>query len=193
LDEKKGAEMPFADAVREFPVFTTKRLTLRQIEEGDAPAYYRGVSALPPTSTWPGTVEAQSEEKARNAIRAYNNYFKKAKTTIPWVLVDAKGNLVGFVKLFDIQNRSKAEIGYWLAEPHWGKGLMPEALQAVVAFAVGPLGLHRIYAATSTGNPASQRVLEKAGFTKEGTLRKHCLLHGQWVDSVMYGRLNTDR
>ena len=185
--------MSFGDALKQFPVLRTKRLTLRQIEDGDAEAYYRGISALPRTSTWPGSAGSQSVETARNAIRAYNNYYRKGKTTIPWVLVDSKGRVIGFVKLFEIQNRSKAEIGYWLVESHWGKGLIPEAIQAVITFAFGPLGLHRVYASTHIGNTQSQRVLEKLGFKREGVLRKNGLLHGEWVDTVIYGLLRTDK
>ena len=185
--------MSFAEALKQFPVLKTARLTLRQIEECDAAAYYHGLSALPHTSSWLDSAEAQSVGKARNAIRSYNNYYKRAKTTIPWVLTDHEGSVVGFVKLFEIQHRSKAEIGYWLTERLWGKGLMTEALQAVVAFAFGPLGLHRIYATTHLDNKASQRVLERTGFKKEGVLRKHGRLKGNWADAVMYGLLNIDK
>ena len=185
--------MAFADAMKQFPELKTKRLTLRQIAEADAAEYYRSLSALPVTSTWSESVESQSAEKARNAIRTYNNYFDRTKTIIPWALAGKDGKVLGFVKLFSIQNRSKAEIGYWLAKPQWGKGLMTEALEAIVAFGFGPLGLHRIYATTHVDNQASQRVLERVGFMKEGVLRKHCCLQGQWADSVIYGLLNTDK
>lgn len=185
--------MPFAEALKQFPELKTKRLTLRQINEADAAAYYRGLSALPHNSTWPGSLEAQSVGNARNAIRSYNNYFKRAKTIIPWVLVDRNDNVAGFVKLCEIQIRSKAEIGYWLSKSLWGKGLMTEALEAVVTFGFGQLGLHRIYATTNIDNRSSQRVLEKVGFRKEGVLRRHSLLQGKWADSVIYGLLNTDK
>ena len=185
--------MSFAEALKMFPELKTERLTLRQIADADAEAYYRALSALPHTSSWTESLEAQSVQTTRNAIRAYNNYFAHSKTNIPWVLVDRKGHLVGFVKLCNIQNRSKAEIGYWLAKPQWGKGLMTEALTAILTFAFDSLGLHRVYATTHIDNEASQRVLERVGFQKEGVLRKHGRRQGQWVDSVLYGRLNTDR
>jgi [ribosomal protein S5]-alanine N-acetyltransferase len=185
--------MTFAEALKQFPELKAKRLTLRQVDEADAAAYYRELSALPHTSSWTDGLESQSVESARSAIRSYNNYFKRAKTVIPWVLVSRGGTFAGFVKLFDIQYRSKAEIGYWLSKPLWGKGLMTEALEAVVAFAFGPLGLHRIYAITHPDNRASQKVLEKVGFTKEGVLRMHTRRQDKWGDSIIYGLLNTDR
>jgi [ribosomal protein S5]-alanine N-acetyltransferase len=185
--------MTFSTALKSFPELKTKRLTLRQITDADAAAYYGAISALPHTSAWRDSGEAQSLKNTHAAIRSYNNYFKRAKTIIPWVVVDQNADLAGFVKLFDIQYRSKAEIGYWLAEPLWGKGLMPEAIEAVVTFAFDQLGLHRIYATTHVDNRASQRVLEKVGFKKEGVLRMHGRLQGKWADSVMYGLLNTDR
>ena len=185
--------MSFAETLKQFPELTTEHLTLRQINDADTDAYYRALSSLPHTSAWSDSAESQSVNYARCAIRSYNNYYKRAKTIIPWVLVGRNGNVAGFVKLFEIQYRSKAQIGYWLSEPLWGKGLMTEALEAVIKFAFGKLGLHRIYATTHIDNRASQRVLEKLGFRKEGVLRKHGRLQGQWTDSVMYGLLNTDR
>ena len=185
--------MSFSEALKQFPVLKTNRLTLRQIEEGDAAAYYGAISALPHTSAWSDSAEAQSLKNTHAAIRSYNNYFKRAKTIIPWVLADQNADLAGFVKLFEIQYRSKAEIGYWLSESLWGKGLMTEAIEAVITCAFDQLGLHRIYATTQVDNRASQRVLEKVGFKKEGVLRMHGRLQGKWADSVMYGLLNTDR
>lgn len=185
--------MTFAQVLKQFPELTTDRLVLRQIRDEDAEAYYRELSALPHTSAWLDSVGAQSVDKALHAIRSDNNNFARAKTVISWALSDADGKFLGVVRLFDIQLRSKAEIGYWLARDAWGKGLMTEATQAVVAFAFDQLGLHRLYATTHIDNRASQRVLEAVGFLKEGVLRKHERVQGDWSDSVIYGLLSTDR
>ena len=62
--------MTFTEALKQFPELKTRRLTLRQVAETDAAAYYKGVSALPPNSSWPEGVEARSVEDARKAIMA---------------------------------------------------------------------------------------------------------------------------
>ena len=67
---------------------------------------------------------------------------------------------------------ARAEIGYVLSREHWGKGLMPEAVRAVIRFGFGRMRLNRIEARCIAENTASARVMEKAGMTYEGTLRE---------------------
>jgi len=68
-------------------------------------------------------------------------------------------------------HRFTAEIGYWLAEPFWGKGIMTQAVKVLTAYGIHDFGLHRIFAEPYVTNSASARVLEKSGFTCEGILR----------------------
>ena len=72
-------------------------------------------------------------------------------------------------------HRFTAEVGYWLAEPFWGKGIMTRALNILTEYGIQALGLNRIFAEPYTTNPASARVLEKAGFHCEDILRFQCL------------------
>jgi len=83
-------------------------------------------------------------------------------------------------------HRYTAEMGYWLAEPFWGQGIMTDAVRAVAAYALEELGLLRVYAEPYTSNPASARVLEKAGFQCEGTLRASAFKNGTVRDQYMY-------
>lgn len=182
----------FAAAVKEFPVLQTARLTLRLIREDDAPDFFDQLSVLPHTSAWLDSYQAQSLDNTRNAIRSYNNQFKRSKTTLPWALVNQEDRLLGFLMLSDIQNRSKAELAYWLGRDYWGQGLMTESVLAVISFAFSQLGMHRIYATTHPRNAASQSVLKRAGFQKEGVLRQHGRLSGEWTDAIMFGLLSTD-
>ncbi len=82
----------------------------------------------------------------------------------------------------------KAEIGYWLAEKHWGKGIMTGAVRIICRFGFEKLGLRRIYAAVFPGNRASARVLEKAGFVFEGRLRNLYEKGGKMIDGLMYAK-----
>ncbi len=96
------------------------------------------------------------------------------------------------LKLHEDVERFSAEMGYWLAEEHWGRGIVSEAVAAVSDYAFGAFGLNRIFATPYDWNPASCRVLEKAGFQREGVLRRAAFKDGQVVDQVMYARIRTD-
>ncbi|HUE74746.1 MAG TPA: GNAT family N-acetyltransferase [Pirellulaceae bacterium] len=102
--------------------------------------------------------------------------------------IDVAGQAVGSIGLLprsDIE-RVSAEIGYWLGEPFWGRGIMTEALQAVTVWALKDFQLTRIYALPFATNAASCRVLEKAGYVCEGRLQKSAIKDGQVVDQFMY-------
>jgi len=182
----------FAEAVKNFPELHTSRLTLRQCDAKDAATVVKCLAQFPSNSSWVDAYESRSVEKAKLAIRSWNNQFDRSRTTIPWAITDAKDKMVGIIKLFEIANRSRGEVGYWIAKPNWNKGYASDALTEVCRFAFENLGMHRLYATTDTTNAASRRVLEKAGFQPEGVLRSHTLRAGRWADSVLYGKLNTD-
>lgn len=84
--------------------------------------------------------------------------------------------------------RGTAELGYWLGAAHWGRGIMSEAVGAFSDYAFEALALRRIYAQVYVWNPASARVLERAGYILEGRLRASVLKDGEVVDQWMYGR-----
>jgi len=83
-------------------------------------------------------------------------------------------------------HRHTAEMGYWLAEPFWGKGIMTQAVKCMTAYAIRELKMLRIYAEQYTTNPASVSVLKKAGFVCEGILRSNVLKDGKVLDQFLY-------
>ena len=92
---------------------------------------------------------------------------------------------IGFGLHSDVE-RVSAEIGYWIGEPFWGRGIVTEALQAVTRFAVTEHRLTRVYAVPYAWNEASARVLAKAGYTLEGRMRKSVIKDGTVVDQLLY-------
>ena len=82
-----------------------------------------------------------------------------------------------------------AEVGYWLAKPFWGRGIMSAVVQRVCQHAFEEFGLAKLIAHVYTHNPASARVLEKCGFVQEGLLRKHFLKDGQFIDVKLFALL----
>ena len=85
----------------------------------------------------------------------------------------------------DVYRRS-AEVGYWLAEPFWGQGIATGVLQALTKYAFPEFDLARVYAYVYEWNPASARVLEKAGFVYEGRLLKSVTKDGRTIDQFLY-------
>ena len=85
--------------------------------------------------------------------------------------------------------RRSAEIGYWLGEPFWGRGIATAALRAVTDYAFAQHDLVRLHAAVYEWNPASARVLEKVGYVLEGRLRKSVTRDGQTIDGLLYARI----
>lgn len=82
--------------------------------------------------------------------------------------------------------RFSAELGYWLGEPYWGRGLMTEAVKAAVEYGFTELRLKRIFAGVFETNPASAKVLEKAGFVFESRMSKAVFKEGQFLDQLMF-------
>jgi [ribosomal protein S5]-alanine N-acetyltransferase len=92
---------------------------------------------------------------------------------------------IGVMRLGDVE-RVSAEIGYWLGEPYWGRGVMTEVVRAVTDHAFATFALTRIYAVPLATNVASHRVLEKAGYALEGRMRRSAIKHGEVVDQLLY-------
>ena len=92
---------------------------------------------------------------------------------------------IGFVLREDVE-RVSAEIGYWIGEKYWGRGITSEALPAVTRYAIATHGLTRIYAVPFALNSASCRVLEKSGYVLEARLRRSAIKDGQITDQMQY-------
>lgn len=94
---------------------------------------------------------------------------------------------IGFSVQSDVGHRS-AEIGYWLGEEYWGRGIVTQALVAVSEYAFSQHDLCRLYAHVFEWNPASARVLEKASYVFEGRLKKSVTKDGKTIDQLVYAR-----
>lgn len=102
--------------------------------------------------------------------------------------IDVAGEAVGGIGiiLHDDIERGTAEVGYWLGETYWGRGITSAALRAVTDHAFGQFGLLRIFAMPFAHNAASARVLEKAGYQYEGTMRRSAIKDGVVLDQLLY-------
>ena len=120
---------------------------------------------------------------AREFIRVIRA--REPETTFAIAVNGAAVGSIGFVMHADVE-RVSAEIGYWLAEPFWGRGITTDALKGVTEHAIATYGLTRIYALPFAWNTASCRVLEKAGYTLEARLRCSAIKDGRLTDQLQY-------
>ncbi|QJX47776.1 GNAT family N-acetyltransferase [Hymenobacter taeanensis] len=102
--------------------------------------------------------------------------------------IEVEGEAVGGIGIHPRTNieRKNAEMGYWLGEPFWGRGIITEAVKQLVAYGFQTFDINRIFARPFGTNLASQRVLEKAGFKLEGRFEKTFIKNGEYLDELVY-------
>ncbi len=114
-----------------------------------------------------------------------------ADKTMLNLAVEYQGVVAGAIGIMfkkDVYRRT-AEIGYWLGEPYWGKGIMTRAVVALTDYVFSHYDICRIYAGIFEYNQASARVLEKAGYHLEARLKKSVTKEGQTVDELVYAKV----
>lgn len=127
----------------------------------------------------------------RLRVRRYRDEISRG-TGVPFLIeLNDTGSIVGGISVGNIRRgvAQSGQIGYWMGEPYAGKGLMGEAVGVLSRYCFESLRLHRIEAACIPDNLRSIRVLEKAGFTREGLLRSYLRINGDWQDHYLYALL----
>ncbi len=119
---------------------------------------------------------------------------KRLDKEVSFAIRDAAEKLIGVISADNLElgTTHTGEIGYWLASPFWGQGIMTDAVKAYVRYAWDELQLLRLTAHVLEFNVGSARVLEKNGFKMEGRLRKHFRKDGELLDARFYGLLKDD-
>jgi ribosomal-protein-alanine N-acetyltransferase len=142
---------------------------------------------------------ANNYEIARNLMDRFPHPYthENGKTFINMAMDDAPphvfaivigGEAAGGIGLhpeYDVF-RKNAELGYWLGQPFWGKGIMVNAVKQMVEYGFHTLDINRIFARPFGSNLASQRVLQKAGFTLEAELKSTIYKNGEYQDELIY-------
>lgn len=169
------------------PTLETERLILRPLENGDAAriqelAGEREIAANTLAIPHPYTIK-----DARWWIKDQRKFFARGER-VDFVMTRKEDSiLVGAIGLGIDRESRRGELGYWVGKPYWNLGYASEAARTVLRYGFEVLGLNRIQAWHFKRNPASGRVLEKAGMTREGCLRQHVLKWGVFEDQVAYG------
>jgi len=176
-----------------FPVIETERLTLRAITMDDAPKLFklrndldvmRYIERLPHR-----TLEDSKEmiEKIMDGIKNNN--------MIEWVVtLKGKEDMIGSISYHRIEKEHhRAEIGYMLHPMYWRKGIINEAMIAVIRYGFETMKLHSVEANINPDNVASSNLLKKNGFVKEAYFKENYFFNGNFYDSEIYSLLEKNR
>jgi RimJ/RimL family protein N-acetyltransferase len=165
---------------------------MRELRQSDAPAVFKLYSDPETVRYWGNDLITETGE-AEELVRI-NLEWVTAGDCYYWAIEHrASGQVIGTCTIFKIDERNRrAEIGYILNRSFWRQGLMTEAMIALLEFSFDTLDLHRLEADTDPNNSASNGLLEKFGFKREGYFRERWWVHGQWLDSDMWGLLKSE-
>ncbi|MCM3602797.1 GNAT family N-acetyltransferase [Robertmurraya korlensis] len=176
-----------------FPTLETERLVLREISKEDAEAIFACFSNVNVTRYY-GQDTLENIEQAEAFVNFFANSFKENRG-IRWG-IELKGTqgLIGTIGFNAWSPKHKrAEIGYEVHPNHWRKGYTFEAISKVIEHGFDEFGLTRIGAVVFTDNEASNKLLTKMGFLKEGVLRDYMYQNGEAYDTYVYSLLKYNR
>ena len=174
------------------PTLSTARLRLRPFVLADAAAVTRYAGARDVAATTAHIPHPYLDGMATDWIGRHEAWWTAQEQAVFAIEAESEP-VIGAIGLVIAGADRRAELGYWIGVPFWGRGYATEAAHAVVAFGFDKLGLDRIHAIVFANNPASGRVLAKVGFTEEGRLRSHVVKWGAAHDVIAYGMLRGDR
>jgi [ribosomal protein S5]-alanine N-acetyltransferase len=127
-----------------------------------------------------------------DAVR-WINFVTQDSLNLAFAIAD-ENELIGGIGAIPNQdvNRFTSEIGYWLAEPFWNKGLMTKAVRTFCGYLFANYNFNHLTASIYEGNDASMKVVKKVGFILEGVLRKNVFKENKYLDQYIYGLLKED-
>ncbi len=168
----------------------TPRLILRPFRPGDGEAMFRNWASDPLVTrylTWPPHENAEVSER----LCALWAQGAETPSFYQWAIeLRELGQVIGSLSVVRIDEATEsAELGYCIGKAWWGRGLMTEAVRAVIAYLLTDCGFRRVCARHDAENPASGRVMQKAGMVREGTLRASGRNNRGIVDMVCYSIL----
>lgn len=174
------------------PSLETERLRLRPLELSDAPRVQElaGEGAVAIMTT--NIPHPYSAGMAERWITIHRQHYARGELATFAVALLADGTFIGAVSLHFDSAHERAELGYWIGLPYWGKGYCTEAARAVVRYGFEQRALHRISSCHFGTNLRSARVLQKLGMTNEGCQRQHIKKGDEFYDLYRYGILRAE-
>ena len=188
----RGSTIYYRDIFFFFSILKTDRLILRPIKRSDAQDLY-AYAQDPAVSRHVLWDAHKNVQESRQFIRAARRQYRRGLPGSFAITLRDSGRMIGTVGFMWLNpDWQSAEVGYSLSREYWNRGIMTEALRAVIAFGFDTLGLNRIEAQHETDNPASGRVMQHVGMRYEGTLRQRIKNKGKYVDVKLYAILRGD-
>ena len=175
------------------PKLETERLVLRALQMEDADFIFKEWGDPVVTRYMTDEEPLKTLEEAKERLKQLQTSGKT--TDFRWWGIELKAEkcLIGTCGYFRWDKaHHRAEIGYEMWPDYWGKGLMPEAIRALIQYGFEQMDLNRIEASAHTENQRSQRVMEKLGFQKEGILREYYCRYSIYNDQVLYSLLKKE-
>jgi RimJ/RimL family protein N-acetyltransferase len=173
----------------------TPRLLLKEISAADLNDIH-ALHSIPEVDEYNTLGLPESIDETRTLL---NEWLQKQQSTPRMAYtytmrIAESGDFIGLIALNILRPKFRnAEVWYKILPSAWGKGFTTEALNRLLNYAFCDLGLHRIEAGCAVGNIGSIKVLEKVGFTREGSKRKVLPIRGKWIDNYFYAILDTDK
>ena len=174
------------------PTLETEHLLLRPFRLSDAPDVQRLAGAKEIASTTLNIPHPYEEGMAEEWISAHQERFEQGRLVNFAITLRSDGALIGAIGLGIDKEHERGQLGYWIAVPYWNRGHCTEAARAVVRYGFEVLKLNRICSMHFARNPASGRVMQKIGMSREGCLRQHVKKRDQFEDLVYYGILREE-
>lgn len=171
------------------PVLRTERLLLRPFALTDAAEVQRLAGAREVAATTAAIPHPYDLSLAESWISSHPAALADGTNVVFAITQARSGALLGAIGLSVASEHSRAELGYWIGLPYWRNGYCTEAADAMLRYAFEELGLRRVFARHFAVNPASGRVMQKIGMTREGVMRQHFVKWGSPTDVVFYGIL----
>lgn len=178
--------------MRTRPTLQTARLTLRPFEPSDAPRVKELAGDRAIADTTGSILHPYEDGMAESWIVKQGEEFEAGTATNFAATLRESGELLGSIGLVINAAHRRAELGYWIGKPYWGRGYATEAGRELIRHGFGDLGLARIVAHHFQRNPASGRVLQKLGLKPEGFLRRHFLKWDTLEDVACHGLLREE-
>lgn len=185
MDEARSAS-------RKRIVLRTARLLLRPFRRDDIPALLPLIGAREVAATTLRIPHPYTAADAEQFLEYTERVWDKNEGARFGVFLSQGERLIGGIGLQANRDHRHAELGYWIGVPFWGKGYCTEAVREVLKYGFESLDLQRIFASHFVNNPASGRILQKVGMKHEGTLRRHILKWGEYLDLELYALLAGD-
>lgn len=176
----------------QIPSLQTERLILRPFSLKDASDVKRLAGDPAIADTTLNIPHPYADGMAEEWIETHQSTFDGGVGVTFAITLRQSGELAGAIGIRKNMRFNRAEMGYWMGKPYWGKGYCTESAKAVIVYGFDEMELNRIFAYHLTRNPASGRVMEKAGMSYEGHLRQHTLRKGVYEDLKLYAILRDE-